>query len=188
MRCVNTLLTRHRWHYDTWALHAGYLRLQAQSEYIIIIAFSWHQWLHESVSMWGYAYTDCLVSKIRTGFKSSINLRVVFISIFSTLNVFQMHMPHTNARARAHTHTHTPHTHTTHITYTHHTPHTSHTHTTHHTHHIHTPHTSHTHTTHTTHITYTHTHHIQTQLTHHTHTHHTHTPHHIPTPNTHTTH
>jgi len=31
------------------------------SEYVILIAFSLHQWLHECASMVRYTYTDCLV-------------------------------------------------------------------------------------------------------------------------------
>jgi len=38
-------------YYGVCALHAGYLRLQTCSEYVMLIAFPPQQWLHECASM-----------------------------------------------------------------------------------------------------------------------------------------
>jgi len=40
--------------YRACALHAGELRLQKQSEYVMLIAFPLQQWLHERASMLRY--------------------------------------------------------------------------------------------------------------------------------------
>ena len=40
--------------------HAGHLRLQTHSQYVIIV-FPLQQWLHERTSMLRYMYTACLV-------------------------------------------------------------------------------------------------------------------------------
>ena len=39
--------TGHRSQNGACALHTGYLRLQTHSEYVILIAFTLQQWLHE---------------------------------------------------------------------------------------------------------------------------------------------
>ena len=40
--------TGHRWQYGACALHAGYLRLQTHSEYVILIAFPLQKWFKET--------------------------------------------------------------------------------------------------------------------------------------------
>ena len=45
---------------DACALHAGYLRLQTHSEYVIRIAFPLQQWLHERASVLRYRCTAYL--------------------------------------------------------------------------------------------------------------------------------
>jgi hypothetical protein len=57
--------------YGANALHAGYLRLQTFSEYVICIAFPLQQWLHERASL----YT------IRTLPVLLINMEISFITI-----------------------------------------------------------------------------------------------------------
>jgi hypothetical protein len=39
---------------DVGALHAGYLRLQTLSKYVVLIAVPLQQWLHERASMLRY--------------------------------------------------------------------------------------------------------------------------------------
>ena len=47
-----------------WRMHAGYVRLQTHSEYIII-AFPLLRWLHERVSVLLYTYLVCLVGNCK---------------------------------------------------------------------------------------------------------------------------
>jgi len=41
----------HRWQYGVCSLHAGYLRLQTHTQYVIFITFSRQQWLQERASL-----------------------------------------------------------------------------------------------------------------------------------------
>ena len=51
----------HRWQYGACALHAGYLRLQTHSEYVMLTAFPLQQRLHERVSVFCHTYIACVV-------------------------------------------------------------------------------------------------------------------------------
>ena len=48
--------TGHRLIYGSCALHAGYLSLPVQSDYVIINTFSHQKWFHERSSMLRYTY------------------------------------------------------------------------------------------------------------------------------------
>jgi hypothetical protein len=50
-------LDSHRWQYG--ALHAGYLRLQTHSQFVVLTAFPLQQWLHEGASMFRDTYCAC---------------------------------------------------------------------------------------------------------------------------------
>ena len=44
-------------------MHAGWLRLETRSEYVVLTAFLWQQWLREPDSLLRYTYIACLVLK-----------------------------------------------------------------------------------------------------------------------------
>ena len=59
--------TGHRWQYDAYAWHAGYLGYKSQTEYVIIIALPLQQWLHERASIFRYKYIACSVITLLVG-------------------------------------------------------------------------------------------------------------------------
>ena len=68
-RAVYEIMWKHRvrqavltWECDACALHAGYLRLQTHSEYVMLIAFPLQKWLHKRFAFYVIRFggTTCL--------------------------------------------------------------------------------------------------------------------------------